>query len=103
VRVLAISGSLRTRSSNRALLSAAATLAPAGMEWDTYEGLAGLPHFSPDDDEDGRPVPPAVAELRRRVIAAEGWIISSPEYAHGVPGSLKNALDWLVSCPELPG
>jgi len=73
------------------------------MEWESYEGLAGLPHFNPDDDEDGRPVPLAVAELRARVIAADGWVISSPEYAHGVPGSLKNALDWLVSCPELPG
>ena len=73
------------------------------MEWETYDGLAGLPHFNPDDDEEGRPVPPAVAELRARVIAADGWVISSPEYAHGVPGSLKNALDWLVSCPELPG
>ncbi|HET9156586.1 MAG TPA: NADPH-dependent FMN reductase [Myxococcaceae bacterium] len=103
MRVLAISGSLRRHSSNRALLRAAATLAPSGMEWESYEGLGGLPHFNPDDDEDGRPVPPAVAELRARVIAADGWVISSPEYAHGVPGSLKNALDWLVSCPELPG
>ena len=73
------------------------------MKWETYEALADLPHFSPDEDEDGRPVPPAVVELRSRVIAADGWVISSPEYAHGVPGSLKNALDWLVSCPELPG
>ena len=73
------------------------------MEWEIYEGLAGLPHFNPDDDEDGRPVPPAVAELRARVTAADGWVISSPEYAHGVPGALKNALDWLVSVPELPG
>lgn len=73
------------------------------MEWETYEGLADLPHFNPDDDEEGQPVPPAVAELRARVIAADGWVISSPEYAHGVPGSLKNALDWLVSCPEVPG
>ena len=73
------------------------------MAWETYDGLADLPHFNPDDDEEGSPVPPAVAELRTRVIAAEGWVISSPEYAHGVPGSLKNALDWLVSCPELPG
>ena len=73
------------------------------MEWETYGGLADLPHFDPDEDEEGRPVPPAVADLRSRVIAADGWIISSPEYAHGVPGSLKNALDWLVSCPELPG
>jgi len=103
VRVLGISGSLRARSSNRALLDAAASLAVPGMEWETYEGLAGLPHFNPDDDEDGGPVPPAVADLRARVIAADAWVISSPEYAHGVPGSLKNALDWLVSCPELPG
>lgn len=103
MRVLAISGSLRARSSNRALLRAAATLAPPGMEWETYEGLGDLPHFNPDDDEDGRPIAPAVADLRSRVIAADGWVISSPEYAHGVPGSLKNALDWLVSCPELPG
>lgn len=103
MRVLAISGSLRARSSNRALLRAAATLAPSGMEWETYGGLADLPHFNPDDDEEGRPVPKAVAELRSRVIAADGWVISSPEYAHGVPGSLKNALDWLVSCPEVPG
>ncbi len=103
MRVLAISGSLRARSSNRALLDAAGALVPTGMEWETYDALAGLPHFNPDDDQDGRPVPPAVAELRARVIAADGWVISSPEYAHGVPGSLKNALDWLVSCPELPG
>jgi len=103
VRVLAISGSLRARSSNRALLRAAEALAPPGTEWETYEGLAGLPHFNPDDDEDGRPVPPSVADLRYRAVAADGWVISSPEYAHGVPGSLKNALDWLVSCPELPG
>ncbi len=103
MRVLAISGSLRARSSNRALLRAAEALAPPAAEWETYEGLAGLPHFNPDDDEDGRPVPPPVADLRSRAIAADAWVISSPEYAHGVPGSLKNALDWLVSCPELPG
>ena len=103
MRVLAICGSLRARSSNRALLRAAAALAPPEMRWETYEGLADLPHFNPDHDEDGAPIPPAVADLRARVIAADGWIVSSPEYAHGVPGSLKNALDWLVSCPELPG
>jgi NAD(P)H-dependent FMN reductase len=73
------------------------------MEWESHEGLADLPHFNPDDDEEGRPVPPTVGDLRARVIAADGWVISSPEYAHGVPGSLKNALDWLVSCPEVPG
>ena len=73
------------------------------MEWETYGGLADLPHFNPDEDEEGRPVPPAVADLRSRVIAADGWIISSPEYAHGMPGTLKNALDWLVSALEALG
>jgi len=56
-----------------------------------YDGLASLPHFNPDDDVDVPP--PAVLELRRRVGAADGLLFCSPEYAHGVPGSLKNALD----------
>ena len=103
MRVVGISGSLRARSSNRALLRAAAELTPPGMLWELYEGLGDLPHFNPDLDVDGLLPPPAVAELRALLIAADGWVISSPEYAHGVPGSLKNALDWLVSCPELPG
>jgi hypothetical protein len=90
VRVLAISGSLRALSSNRALLHAAAALASPGTTWESYEGLAGLPHFNPDEDEDGRPVPPAVADLRARFIAADGWVISSPEYAdRGVLGPVQ--------------
>ncbi len=72
-------------------------LGPEGMEVTIYEGLAGLPHFNPDDDEEGTTPPPPVAELRSLLAAADGILISSPEYAHGVPGSLKNALDWLVS------
>jgi NAD(P)H-dependent FMN reductase len=67
------------------------------MEITIYEGLAGLPHFNPDYDEEGATPPPPVAELRSLLAAADGILISSPEYAHGVPGSLKNALDWLVS------
>jgi NAD(P)H-dependent FMN reductase len=67
------------------------------MEVAIYEGLARLPHFNPDDDEEGTTPPPAVAELRSLLASADGILISSPEYAHGVPGSLKNALDWLVS------
>jgi NAD(P)H-dependent FMN reductase len=51
---------------------------------------------------DGRPLPAAVMRFRARVAAADAMLISTPEYAHGVPGSLKNALDWLVSGSEIP-
>ncbi|HEX3070122.1 MAG TPA: NADPH-dependent FMN reductase [Thermoanaerobaculia bacterium] len=97
MKIIAICGSLRSQSSNRALLQAAVKLAPEGMEITIYEGLAGLPHFNPDDDEEDTTPPQPVAELRALLAAADGILISSPEYAHGVPGSLKNALDWLVS------
>lgn len=99
MRILAISGSLRAVSSNTALLRAAAALAPAGLEISLYGGLGDLPHFNPDVEENP-PLPPAVEDLRARVAAADGLLISCPEYAHGVPGSLKNALDWLVGSPE---
>lgn len=103
MKVLAISGSLRAGSSNMALLQAAAALAPAGMEITLFTGLGDLPHFNPDLDDEGVEPPPAVAALRAQVSAADGLIISSPEYAHGVPGSMKNALDWLVSYPDFAG
>jgi NAD(P)H-dependent FMN reductase len=98
VKVLGISGSLRSTSSNAAILRAAARVAPAGMEVVLYGDLASLPHFSPDLDVE--PLPEAVRDLRARVAAADALFISSPEYAHGMPGSLKNALDWLVSAIE---
>ena len=98
MKVLAIPGSLRATSSNAALLRAAARVAPAGTEIALYDGLGGLPHFSPDLDVE--PVPAPVAALRAQIGAADAIAISSPEYAHGMPGSLKNALDWLVSAFE---
>jgi chromate reductase len=101
MRILAISGSLRSTSSNTAVLRAAQTLAPPGVEIILYEGLGALPHFNPDLDGDNPPQ--SVLELRSAVGLADGLLISSPEYAHGVPGSLKNALDWLVSSVEFPG
>ena len=101
LRVLALSGSLRSASSNSLILQAAQALAPSGVHVEFYLGLADLPHFNPDDDTDtGRP--PAVRVFRAQVAAADALLISSPEYAHGVPGSLKNALDWLVSGLEFP-
>jgi chromate reductase len=101
IDILAISGSLRARSSNTSLLRLAASVAPDDVRVELYDGLASLPHFNPDDDLDVPP--PPVLELRRRVGIADGLLFCSPEYAHGVPGSLKNALDWLVASVELPG
>jgi NAD(P)H-dependent FMN reductase len=99
VRILAISGSLRARSSNTAALVAASRLAPAGATIGIYDGLGALPHFNPDLDLEGMEPSPPVGHLRTLVADAGGVIFSTPEYAHGLPGSLKNALDWLVSAP----
>jgi chromate reductase len=101
MRILALSGSLRARSSNTALLRAAAALAPADMEISFYTGLADLPLFSPDLDNES--TPPAVQNLRAQLQAAQGVIICTPEYAYGMPGALKNALDWTVSSGEFYG
>jgi NAD(P)H-dependent FMN reductase len=100
LHILAISGSLRARSSNTSLLRLAIDAAPDDVTVALYEGLATLPHFNPDDDVGVPPAP--VLELRARVGEADGLLFCSPEYAHGVPGSLKNALDWLVASVELP-
>src|SRR5947207_15822100 len=102
VDILGISGSLRARSSNTELLRAAALLVPAPARVMLFEDLGGLPHFNPDLDGEGAVLPAPVVAFRRQVAAADALIISSPEYAHGVPGALKNALDWLVSGPEMP-
>jgi chromate reductase, NAD(P)H dehydrogenase (quinone) len=104
VRLLAISGSLRAASSNASTLRALSMLAPADVHIALYEGLASLPHFNPDLDRGDAPelLPPQVRELRRQLGLADGLLISSPEYAHGVAGSLKNALDWLVGSLEFP-
>ena len=99
--ILGISGSLRAGSSNLQLLQAVQELAPFQLV--LCEGLGELPHFNPDLDAEGLLPPPAVAALRAQISACEGVIISSPEYAHGLPGSLKNLLDWLVSYPDFAG
>jgi len=101
MRLLAISGSLRAQSSNGELLLALTRLGAPAIEVEVYDDLGNLPHFNPDLDGEGAIPAPAVQDLRRAVARADGIVISSPEYAHGVPGALKNALDWLVSGPEI--
>jgi chromate reductase, NAD(P)H dehydrogenase (quinone) len=100
IRILAISGSLRQVSSNTALLQAAIALSPANVEMKLYGGLGDLPHFNPDLEPNE---PPSVTDFRAQIKRADGLIICSPEYAHGVPGVFKNALDWLVSGEEFVG
>jgi chromate reductase, NAD(P)H dehydrogenase (quinone) len=99
-RILAISGSLRAASLSTAALTAASMVAPPQTEFVFYTGLADLPAFNPDLDT-GEP-PPAVRIWRHEIGIADGLLISSPEYARGIPGALKNALDWLVSSSEFP-
>jgi NAD(P)H-dependent FMN reductase len=100
IQILAICGSLRSGSSNATLLNAFAQLAPEGVSVTLVDGIGSLPHFNPDLEED---MPPPVADWRRAIGQADALVFCSPEYAHGVPGSLKNALDWLVSGPEFVG
>jgi NAD(P)H-dependent FMN reductase len=103
VKILSISGSLRARSSNTELLRAAEIVAPRSWVFDHYDGLASLPPFNPDLDFEGATPPEPVRDLRARIAAAAALLISSPEYAHGVPGALKNALDWMVSDAAMIG
>jgi chromate reductase len=102
MRILAVSGSLQARSSNSALLRTAHRVAPAGVDVVDSLSVGDVPPFNPDVEKEG-PAPAAVVEWRAQVAAADGVLIASPEYAHSLPGSLKNALDWLVGSGELYG
>ncbi|MBI1261548.1 MAG: hypothetical protein GC184_07465 [Rhizobiales bacterium] len=100
MNILALSGSLRMASSNNALLHALHEVAPQGTVILISDLIGQLPHFNPDIDDSGQ-TPAAVQEFRAQMNEADGVIFSTPEYAHGVPGVLKNALDWLVGSGEL--
>ena len=102
-RLLTLSGSLRDGSSNTVVLAAAGLLAPAGLTVSPFGALAQLPAFNPDLDDDANAPPPPVAHWRSALRDADMVLISSPEYAHGIPGALKNALDWVVGSGELVG
>jgi chromate reductase len=96
---LGISGSLQASSTNSALLRVARAHAPASVEVVLYDDLAHIPPFSPEAE----PAPEPVAAFRDLVRGADGLLFATPEYAHGLPGVLKNALDWLVGTGEIYG
>ncbi len=99
MRILAISGSLRSGAFNTELLRAAAAAAPDGVEVELYEGLKEIPAYDADDDEPGdQPLP--VVRLKEARADADAVLVATPEYNSSVPGFLKNALDW-VSRPLL--
>ena len=84
--ILTISGSLRAASTNTALLAALTRNAPDGCRLRDYDGLARLPIFNPDDEAERTPA--EAQRLIEQVSRSDGVIISSPEYAHGLPGGL---------------
>ena len=96
MKVLAICGSIRKGSSNHKLLSAVKSLFPNLSGWVDFD-IGSLPFFNPDLQFNE--IPSAVVELRAFALQSEFIVVATPEYAHGIPGILKNALEWLV-CEE---
>jgi len=99
LHVAGLCGSLRARSYNRAALEAAGALMPAGMRL-RVESFAQLPVYNPDDQALGWP--PSLLALGDALRHADAVLIASPEYNFGIPGGLKNALDWLSRLPDQP-
>lgn len=97
IKILALSGSLRKASSNTTILRAAASLAPSNIKIEIFNEIGNLPLFNPDLEGNE---PLAVLDFRSQINFANGILIASPEYAHGVTGTIKNALDWTVGSGE---
>ncbi len=95
MKILAISGSLRTASMNTTLLRAVARIAPVSIVVEIYADLGNLPLFNPDVEIVNSPYP---SRLRTKIMSSDSVLIASPEYAHGITGAMKNALDWMVGC-----
>ena len=101
MRVLAISGSLRAQSTNTTLLRAVAMLSPCEIEVELFQELDQIPPFNSDLEE--RYASGPVGRFREVIRRHDAVVFSTPEYAHGIPGALKNALDWIVGSGELSG
>lgn len=97
-RILAISGSTRANSTNLNLIKAFIDLTINDLEVEIFNELVQIPQFNPDLDTTS--VSKEVSDFRKKIKDADGVLICSPEYAMGVPGSLKNAIDWTVSSAE---
>jgi chromate reductase, NAD(P)H dehydrogenase (quinone) len=96
--ILAICGSTRKNSTNYYLIKAIEVLTKDIFKITIFESIAALPHFNPDCNTENVPV--EVIAFRKLILNADAVIICTPEYAHGVPGTLKNAIDWTVSTNE---
>lgn len=97
-KIVAICGSTRANSTNLAFIKAFADLSKELFKVELFHGIADLPHFNPDLDTEE--APKKIAAFRDKLRGADGILICTPEYAMGVPGSLKNAIDWTVSSME---
>lgn len=95
--VVGLAGSLRSGSYNRALLRTATEIAPPTLHIDIHE-LDGIPLYNSDVEAGG--IPPSVVQLREAIRNADALLIATPEYNHGVPGVLKNTIDWLSRPPQ---
>lgn len=93
-KLIGLSGSLRQGSFNTALLRAAAQLMPTGSEL-SVRTIRGIPLYD-GDVEAAEGIPPAAAELKEAIVAADGLLLATPEYNNSIPGSAKNAIDWLA-------
>lgn len=102
MRLVGVCGSLRDGSLNAAVVATAAALcAEDGVVLETYRGIGALPFFNPDVETAG--LPPTAEEWRAALAGADGVLVAGPEYAHGMSGVLKNALEWVVGGGELTG
>lgn len=99
VEILGIPGSLRAESFNHTLLEAARDLADDGISIEIFD-IGQIPHYDADVEAWGDPG--EVKALKRKITEADGLLIATPEYQHGVPGVLKNALDWASRLPDNP-
>ena len=97
-KILALSGSTRQNSTNLNLIKAISHLFKEKLDIKIFQGLLDVPHFNPDLDT--ADPPKNVLEFRKQLKEADGILICTPEYAMGVPGTLKNAIDWTVSSME---
>jgi chromate reductase len=100
-KIFAISGSTKAASTNGLYIAAIAQLLGKDFEVINFPSIADIPHFNPDLDLENPPK--AVVDLRLKIQQADGIIISTPEYAMGLPGSLKNLLDWTVNSASFSG